>query len=143
MGDELYIYYGGYTSGHKTDTKGGRQLGLVTMPLDRFVAWDAKDSTAGRLMTVPIAPAEGRTLLVNANAADGALRCRLLDESGNAPLPGYGYEDCAALSSDGLRLAASWGSGTALPDVPYRIEFELRDASLFGFSFQDSEEAAS
>src|SRR5690606_36365449 len=45
VGDEFYIYYGGYEQGHKIDAAKERQLGLATMPRDRFVSQRANDKT--------------------------------------------------------------------------------------------------
>ncbi len=38
VGDDLYIYYGGYAQGHKVARETERQIGLVRLPRDRYVS---------------------------------------------------------------------------------------------------------
>src|SRR5687768_10203291 len=38
VGDEVYLYYGGYARGHKVERFAERQIGLARMPRDRYVA---------------------------------------------------------------------------------------------------------
>jgi len=79
--DEVYIYYGGYSHGHKADRYDTRQIGLARLPRDRYVAREA-DLNPGRLLTRPML-LKGGTLTVNANVV-GSLKVRVLDEKGNA-----------------------------------------------------------
>ena len=44
VGDEVFIYYGGYRFGHKGDRWANRQIGLARMPRDRYIAYVAGDS---------------------------------------------------------------------------------------------------
>jgi hypothetical protein len=84
VGDEVYIYYGGYKYGHKMDRWEGRQIGLVRMPRDRYVSRDA-GAQGGTIRTRPVILA-GSEITLNAKV-DGELRVRLLDGSGN-PITG-------------------------------------------------------
>ena len=38
VGDEVYLYYGGYARGHKVEPDTERQIGLAKMKRDRYVA---------------------------------------------------------------------------------------------------------
>jgi len=132
--DEFYIYYGGYRSGHKIKPTRQRQLGLAKIKRDRFVSRDASGNQKGRLMTVPVrVPAPDKQLILNANAAGGKIRLRLLDPDTNQPLPGYDYDNCEPISADGLMLPVCWQDKTTIPAGVYRIEFEIYQAGIFGF----------
>ncbi len=135
VGDELYLYYGGYKRGHKIAPETERQLGLAKMPMDRFVSRDATGSVQGILITAPLRPSksEAYKLVLNANASSGQIRLRLCDALSREVLPGYGFEDCEPISGDGLALPVVWQKNSNLPTAAFRIEFEVTQASLFGF----------
>jgi len=125
--DEVYIYYGGYSHGHKTERYEGRQIGLARLPRDRYVAREA-DLNPGRLVTRSML-LDGESLTVNANVV-GCLSVRVLDDQGR-PLDGYSWID---LKGDSLQHPLSWYKGiSALRNRPVRLEFKLVDAQLFGF----------
>jgi len=52
-------------------------------------------------------------------------------------LEGYAFQDCDPIASDGLAVPVGWRGKTRLPesDEPLQIEFRLRKASLYTFSF--------
>jgi hypothetical protein len=127
VGDETYIYYGGYQFGHKAARYEARQLGLARMPRDRYVAREA-DLNPGRLVTRSLSFNAG-TLSVNARVV-GAMRVRLLDASGQ-PLADYGWVE---LKGDSVKHPVSWPKGiAALGGKAVRLEFELTHSQLFGF----------
>ena len=130
VGDEVYIYYGGYKYGHKMDRFEGRQIGLVRMARDRYVSRDAGPA-GGTLLTPPVVLGGGK-MTVNAEV-NGELRVRLLDASGK-PIPGFDADDCMPVKGDSLAHVIQWkGSPATLPRKPLRMEFLLRDARLYGF----------
>lgn len=130
VGDETYIYYGGYKRGHKVERQDERQIGLVRMPRDRYVAREA-DLNRGRLVTKPLMLA-AKGLTVNAKVV-GELRVRLIDEAGQ-PVAGC---DWAEVKGDGIALPVAWsGQLAALGARPVRLEFELCNAQLFGFELE-------
>lgn len=140
IGDELYVYYGGYKRGHKVAKDTERQIGMTKMPMDRFVSWDSIGESPGRLITVPVRlPPGACRLLLNANASGGRIRVQLKDPLGDKMLPGYGLDDCTSVASDGLALEVAWRGKTELPAEAVRIEFELTRASLFGFRVTKSD----
>jgi hypothetical protein len=127
VGDETFVYYGGYRRGHKAARYDERQLGLARMPRDRYVAREA-DLNRGRLLTKPFFP-RGETLTVNARVV-GELRVRLCDAQAR-PLEGFGW---SGIQGDSVQAAVRWSRAlSALGEAPVRLEFELRDAQLFGF----------
>ena len=130
VGNETYVYYGGYRRGHKVARFDERQLGLARMPRDRYVAREA-DLNPGRLVTKPIR-LRANSLTVNARVV-GELRVRCVDPDG-APVPGYGW---AEIRGDSVETPVGWSQPVALlGDRAVRLEFELRDTVLFGFDLR-------
>ncbi|MBN2295162.1 MAG: hypothetical protein JXM70_22220 [Pirellulales bacterium] len=133
VGDEVWIYYGGYKYGHKMDRWEGRQLGLVKMPRDRYVSRDAGDKE-GSLRTPPVILA-GKSLTVNADV-QGELRARILDTSGK-PLKGFDLADCRLVKGDALNHRIRWkGSLDTINNRPVQIEFVMNNARLYGFDLE-------
>ena len=143
VGDDVYLYYGGYRSGHKANRFDDRQIGLVTMPLDRYVARRAGEEP-GTLLTAPLKLDDrSRRLLVNADAAGGEVRVQVRGQD-DAVIDGLSFEDCRPLKKDQVRTEVSWGDPSqmqeklsALNGQVIRLEFALRNASLFAFEFDD------
>ena len=136
VGDEYYIYYGGYARGHKSDPAKERQLGLARMPLDRFVSRRAKDDVEGRLVTVPFAGKAGK-LLLNAKTGNGFIAVRVLDLEGK-PMEGAGFTsgNPAPVIGDGPALAVAGIDLSSLDGKSFRLEFALKNAELFGFELE-------
>ncbi len=140
VGEKVYLYYGGYKQGHKVNRFEERQIGLVTMPLDRYVARRASGAEPGTLRTVPfvLSKSSGK-LSVNADASRGALLVQVRDAETGEILPGLRFADCRPLTRDGLRVPVRWRKAglSGLAGRRVQLEFELTDASLFAFSFGD------
>jgi len=137
-GDTVRLYYGGYKQGHKANRFTERCLGLVQMPLDRYVARRATGAT-GMIKTVPFRLDAAGGLFVNADAARGRLRAQARDVGGGEVVPGMSFADCEAVSADALRQPVRWRRA-ALADTagrPVQLEFELTNADLFAFEFAE------
>ncbi|MBM3473109.1 MAG: hypothetical protein FJX75_07585 [Armatimonadetes bacterium] len=131
VGDETFIYYGGYKQGHKIERFAERQIGLARMPRDRYVARKAGE-TRGLLRT-PLLSFAGDRLTVNADVR-GYLRVRLLDASGKA-IPGFDWDDCGTVIGDSVEHDVKWrGERPSVQGKTVRIEFALKDAELYGFA---------
>jgi hypothetical protein len=126
VGDELFIYYGGYMHGHKTNRFVERQIGLARMPLDRYVARSAGAQRA-TLLTKQLM-LNGK-LTLNAKI-DGSLQVRLIDSHGNTLDKEY---PPLRLSGDSLSHAIKW------PRInrTVRIGFQMSHAKLYGFALTD------
>jgi hypothetical protein len=134
VGEELYLYYAGYRWGHKYHHSVDRQIGLVKMPQDRFVAREA-GSRPGTLSTRPVV-LEGEALLLNVAAKEGEVRVQLTTPGGEA-IPGFRFQDCRAITVDALAAVVQWSKGLeALRGQPVRLEFSMRDARLFAFELK-------
>jgi hypothetical protein len=128
VGDEEYIYYGGYSSGHKNFTD--RTINLARLRKDGFVSRDAGEKP-GRLLTPPLRM-KGDRLTVNAKVR-GELRLRILDLDGN-PVPGFGDAQIAPITGDSTaHPVKSDGDFAQLKGRPIRLELTLRDAQLYQF----------
>ncbi len=137
VADELFLYYGGYARGHKVEPTKERQIGLAKIPIDRFVSVESIGQRSGTLRTIPLrVPADAHgTLVVNAAASNGRLRAQVRSEGG-AILPGFTFDDCVAVTSDGRMLPVSWKDDAHLPKGRIiQIDFELTEAKLFAFEW--------
>ena len=136
--DEVYLYYGGYKQGHKVNRFQERQIGLVRMPLDRYVARRTK-SKPGSLRTTPIQLEKNTsTLQVNANAQHGFLRVQICRPGENAPIHDFEFDHCTPIQSDGLHQNVQWRKRNiaSLAGTAVVLEFNAVDADLFAFEFK-------
>lgn len=132
VGDEVYLYYGGYARGHKVNRFEERQIGLVRMKRDRYVARVA-DEHPGVLRTVPFT-FTGDSFTINANAKGGSIRAQVLDEKGQ-PVPRFAYEDCAPVSTDAVDAPVRWKAKTStLKGKTVQIEIALTKARLYALN---------
>lgn len=133
VGDEVYLYYGGYKNGHKVNRFEERQIGLLRMLRDRYVARTA--GPEGGSLRTPAVTLEAAQLTVNA-AIRGELRVAVLDEQGQ-PLPGLPLDTCRPVHGDSLAHRVRW---EGLPSLPrgqvVRLEFQWREGELFGFGLE-------
>lgn len=132
VGDELYLYYTGYRWGHKYRRSLDRQVGLVKMLRDRYVAREA-GSTAGSLVTRAMTVAAD-ALTLNVDASHGEVRVRVLDAQ-RQPISGFDFSDGRPITSDALSAPVVWKRSLSdLRGQQVRLEFSVRDARLFAFS---------
>ncbi|HLA84953.1 MAG TPA: hypothetical protein VJL29_09175 [Thermoguttaceae bacterium] len=127
VGDKDYLYFCGYSAGHKV---GDRQNGLAILRKNGFVSRDA-DNKEGVLRT-PLVVIHGHRITVNA-CVRGEMRLRLLDPLGR-PIPGFDLQDCSPVQGDSVSLPLRWrGSLATLKNMPVRMEFHLQNTQLYGF----------
>lgn len=132
VGDELWIYYSGRKTDHRSRPHVGA-IGLGTLRLDGFFSLDA-GPTVGVLTTKPLRLVNDQ-LRVNANAAGGTLRVAILDESGE-PIAPYTLDNCVSLTSDDVRHRVRWQGATDLASIigkKVRLRFALTNAELYAF----------
>jgi hypothetical protein len=131
VGDELFVYYGGYARGHKIAADRERQLGLARLKRDRYAAL-APAGKEGRLLTRPLSWPEAGRLTVNARCGKGgAVSVRILDAQAR-PLADGG--EAEPVGGDVLAGEVRWPKGLAgLAGQVVRLQFVLRDALLFAW----------
>lgn len=137
VGDEVYIYYGGYKQGHKINRYTERQIGLAKLRRDGYVSRGAEGPDPGRLLTpLLLPPNRPRRLTLNAGAARGEIRAQVRNHWRKV-VPGFSYADCAPLRGDGLAQEVNWAGRNlaALDAEPFHLEFRIRDARLYAFEF--------
>jgi hypothetical protein len=128
VGDEMYFYYGGYARGHKVERFTERQIGLVRITRDRYVAREAQKAglLRTRLLTI-----QGNGIRLNVDSSKGTARVRILDANGN-PIPGFRFADCTPVTTDALSAPVQWKRQLAeLQGRPLRLEVGLENSSLF------------
>lgn len=128
VGDEMYVYYGGYARGHKVERFTERQIGLVRMKRDRYVAREAQKAgfLRTRLLTI-----QGNGINLNVNASKGSVRVQILDANDN-PIPGCRFADCTPITTDALSAVVQWMRPFAeLHGRALKFEIALENSSLF------------
>jgi hypothetical protein len=133
--DEVYLYYAGYRWGHKYQRSLDRQIGLVKIKQDRYVARKAGDQQG--TLTTPLLTVDADHLTLNTDAQKGEVRVQVLDAE-SQPIPGLTFADCKPIAEDSLRAPVAWKT-KSLKDVmgkPLRLEFAIKTASLFAFELQ-------
>ena len=107
-----------------------------TLRMDGFVSVNAS-RRGGEVVTRPIV-FEGDNLTVNFSAsAAGDIRVELQNIHG-VPIPGFTLEDNVELLGDDLERRVRWKDNpdlAALKGVPVRLRFQLADADLYSFQF--------
>jgi hypothetical protein len=132
VGDEIFIYYGGYARGHKVERFTERQIGLARMRLDRYIVRVATGK--GRILTKPVTFSRAK-LTLNAQI-QGQVRARILDATGTA-LKGFDFGDFKPLTGDSLQHPMRWGDRSQVPeDRPVQLEIEIDHGRVFAFNLE-------
>ena len=130
VGDELWIYYSGRTTDHRSRPHVGA-IGLGKLRLDGFFSLDAGQQP-GTLVTKPLRLSHA-DLRVNADASDGSLRISILDADGT-PLAPWTRENCIPITTDSVRHHVQWRGApklSALAGRTVRLKFEFIQAELY------------
>jgi len=135
VGDEVYIYYGGYAHGHKVERFKERQIGLVRIKRDRYAALHA-GAEPGFVRTKLLEP-RGERLTLNVDSSRGGVRVQVVGEGGKV-LPGFGFADCTPIKVDSVRAPVKWkGSFGELKGKKVRLEIRMREASVFALTVEE------
>ncbi len=134
VGTNVYLYYAGYKRGHKVNRFEERQIGLITMPRDRYVAREAA-AEPGFLRT-PLLSLCGKKLSANADASHGELKVQICDAN-NKPIKGFAAKDFRAVTTDAVNVPLRWKrSLSELNGKPVRLEFLMKNTRLFSFDLE-------
>lgn len=130
VGDQVYIYYGGYAHGHKVERYTERQIGLVRIKSNRYVARES-DEGGGKLRTREFA-LNGGQLFLNAAAAKGEIAVQVEDEKGR-PYRGFSFRDCKEVQTDSVKAVVRWKKSLgSLRGKVVRFNIALKNARLYG-----------
>jgi hypothetical protein len=128
VGDEIFLYYGGYARGHKVERFKERQIGLAKIKRDRFVSRDA--GAKGGSLRTPLVRFEASKITINAQVP-GEIRARMVDPTG-AAISGFDFGDCNPVQGDSLAHEMKWKQPIpALGGKAVQIELQMRDARLY------------
>ena len=129
--DDVYLYYAGYRWGHKYHHSVERNIGLVKMKRDRFVARQAGDK--GGTLTTRLLNFDSKAMALNVDADGGEVRVQITDAEGE-PISGFRFSDCHPIQSNSLAAPVEWQKPlSTLRGKPLRLEFSLKNARLFAF----------
>lgn len=136
-GDQLYVYYAGWSIQHHTARNPRTTaVGRAIFRLDGFASVDTP-LEGGELITTPLI-FEGNTLQLNALATGaGSIRVEILDAEGN-PVPGRGMDDSMVVRGNSVRHTVRWKDGSDVSTwagKPIRLRFVMRQSKLFAFQF--------
>jgi hypothetical protein len=135
VGDEVYLYYGGYAQGHKVERFTERQIGMVRIRRDRYVAREA--GAAGATLRTRRLVLNANAVTLNVDAARGQVRVQVVGVNGK-PVPGFAFADNRPVTRDALAAPVLWAKPlSALQGRTVRLEFALRKARLFGFELNE------
>jgi hypothetical protein len=113
-------------------------LRRYTLRLDGFASVQAP-MAGGELVTKPVRFRGSKLSLNFSTSAAGRVRVELQGLDGKA-LAGFALSDCAELFGDSVDRKVTWTSGSELVRLagqPVRLRFEMRDADVFSFQFQE------
>ncbi len=147
VGDELWFYYNASPLKHQeatpeklTQAANRRTFRRAVVQRDRLVSASAA-AEMGQF-TTPVLTFSGTRLQVNAKVRPGGLlRIGFVDDQGKL-VPGRRIEDCRPITGDDLQKTAEWLDGADVSPwaaKPIKLQFELRDADVFGFQFVSRE----
>ena len=134
VGDQLWLYYHGRSTGHRVAPAYGA-IGRTVIGRDRFVAL-AAGHDEGQLVTEPV-EVGGEQLLVNAACIGGELAVEVIGDDGRA-LPGYERRSCQLLAADSIDWRVTWAEREdlrVLVGQQVRLRFWLRNGRLFAYRF--------
>ncbi|HHW32509.1 MAG TPA: hypothetical protein GXX20_12710 [Clostridiaceae bacterium] len=139
MGDEIWLYYGGFDGTHAPDYEYHAGIGIAKWRLDGFASLD---STEYGILETEQFVFEGDHLFVNANASNGSLLVELLNEDGNV-IPGFSKDDCDVITTDSVKTLVSWRGNSSVKSLEGRvisIRFHSENTELYSFGFKPSED---
>jgi hypothetical protein len=139
IGDELWMYYGGFDQPHDKVT--GEDycpaIGCARLRLDGFVSQDA-GGQGGSLTTLPFT-VEGNHLEVNMDgSARGWIKVEILDE-GMQPLTGFAEAEADRLGGNSTAQTITWNGEhdlSALKGKTVRLRFVGQSVKLYAFQLQ-------
>lgn len=116
----------------------GSRFRRHSIRIDGFVSVNAPFS-GGQISLKPFR-FDGSTLSINfATSAAGSIRVQMEDFGGH-PLEGFAFDDCHEIVGDEIDRVVHWRNGAAIgahAGRMVRMRFELKDADLYSFRFQD------
>lgn len=131
--DKVWLYYGGFDKKHGGDGRKG-YLCLATMKKDRWAGYEAGPG-GGSINTTSVR-CNGKALKICADVKDrGSIRTAVVG------VEGLGVGASVPVTADVTDGAVTWKGGkdlSALIGKRIKIRFELKNATLYSFSFSEN-----
>lgn len=133
-GGEELSFYGteGYWRG------GGKTIRRYVLRLDGFVSVNAP-LAGGSVVTRPLVFSGDHLSMNYSCSAAGSIKVAILDSEG-VEIKGYGMGDCWESLGDTIDGTAQWRGGRSVGTLAgrvVRLRFELSDADLYSFKFEE------
>ena len=122
------------------DYQSKSRMSRVTFKEDRVIGIEAA-KTKGHFSTRPLT-FEGNELIVNSEplGSDAELKVQLLSGETNEAIPGYDFESCEPIKSDGTRTVVKWkeknGLDSSVSRKAVRIHFNMQSTRIYSFQFR-------
>lgn len=133
VGDNLYFYYGGYSTVHDTlDAVCGG--GLAVLRLDGFCSMRAGKSE-GSLISRRELTRQPKVTINAVTKANGYVVAEIVDRHNNV-IPGFSRKDCVPFTGDSVRHEMTWKKNAfpaELVDADKKYRFFLKDADLYSY----------
>jgi len=151
VGDEWWFYYGAMERPWSSYPECPEELwglsmscGIATLGVGRYAGFTPRTDTGrGQLTTRPIACDFDRELDLVVNAAaskQDAIRVAVLDALSGAALPGFAFDECQPITTDGIATPVQWQrpSVNLSRTRPIRLCFRLDgpQAEFYGFEWR-------
>lgn len=137
-GDQLSIYYTGYSSHHGESMRPyGGVISRAVLRVDGFVSADA-GYWGGTLTTVPMVFSGNWLELSVDTSAGGYVVAEIQDRQGQ-PIPGFTEQDAHPIRGSYVVKRISWKEKTAVSELagkPVKLKFNMRDTKLYAFQFR-------
>ncbi len=129
-GDKTYIWYCGASNPNKDEkphVEHHAEVGLATLPLDRFGCLQPNGSRAATVSQLLPSPESDVRMWLNVDGVDATngWRVELLDAAFQ-PISGYSGQHAAVVDESGLRVPVKWGTSEAINlQEPFRARISL------------------
>jgi hypothetical protein len=134
VGDEWWFYYSGWDGPHNVKTAPPRfgRIGLAKLRKEGLISM--RGPAGGGVICTRKIRWPGGKLMVNADARQGEMRVRVVDEMRKV-IPGFDYDDFGSFRADAVNHEVKWKGGKieSLEGRVIRLEFFLKDADIYTF----------
>ena len=115
------------------------RMSRVTFKEDRVIGIEA-GKEKGHFSTRPLS-FEGNELIINSEplGSDAELKVQLISGETNEAIPGYDFESCESIKSDGTRTVVKWkgknGLDSSISRKSVRLHFNMQSTRIYAFQF--------
>ena len=115
-------------------------MSRVTFKEDRVIGIEA-GKEKGHFSTRPLS-FEGNELIINSEplGSDAELKVQLISGETNEAIPGYDFESCESIKSDGTRTVVKWkgknGLDSSISRKSVRLHFNMQSTRIYSFHFK-------